>query len=193
MNSDIEGVILAAGFSSRANAFKMALDFDGKSILQRNIEVMYPFCNRIIVVGGYKVEIIKELIKDYDKVELIYNEEYEKGMFSSVKAGIAKVKSARFLFTPGDYPLLSERTYNSLLEVDGEVVIPIYKGRKGHPIVLHNKLIPLILKEPMDSNLKAFIQNREIQLVKVEEKGILMDVDTIEDYEAAKAYFDKNN
>ncbi|TCK97747.1 molybdenum cofactor cytidylyltransferase [Natranaerovirga hydrolytica] len=187
----IEGVILAAGFSSRANAFKMALDFDGRSILQRNIESMYPYCQRMIVVGGYKIDKIKDLTASYNKVEVVFNTDYEKGMFSSVKKGVACVKAEKFFFTPGDYPLITDSILQGLLNAQGQVIIPMFQGRKGHPIMMTKEMIPKILKEPVESNLKVCLQKESITLVEVQEKGILLDVDTMEDYHKAKAYYNK--
>lgn len=113
---DVEGVILAAGYSSRANTFKMELKINKKSILQRCIEALYEDCDNIIVVSGYKHEKISELTKKYSKVRVIYNEEFDKGMFSSVKKGIQNITSSRFLLTPGDYPLISKDIIKKLLK-----------------------------------------------------------------------------
>ena len=48
----IEGVILAAGSSSRAGTFKPALRIGGRSMIVRCIEGMGEVCGRIIVVRG---------------------------------------------------------------------------------------------------------------------------------------------
>ena len=179
---DIEAVILAAGFSSRAGVFKMALDFNGKTMLQRNIESMYKFCNRMIVVGGYQVEKIQALTTAYEKVKVVYNESFQEGMFSSARKGMGFVKAERFFFTPGDYPLLTEEVCKALLEAEGEVIVPSFKGRKGHPILLGNSCIQEIMEEPKDSNLKLYLHKKQCTIIEVDNEGILLDVDTIEDY-----------
>lgn len=100
----IDGVILAAGFSTRANTFKMTLEFKGKTILENVIDNMSLYVDRIIIVGGYRIEEIEKIVKRYEKVELIFNDKYEEGMFSSIKKGISKVSGDKFFLTPGDYP-----------------------------------------------------------------------------------------
>ncbi len=80
----IDGVVLAAGFSSRAGVFKMELPLEGKTLIEHSIEGMHKICDKIIVVGGYRIEKLKEIFCEYSKVEVIFNENYQSGMFSSV-------------------------------------------------------------------------------------------------------------
>jgi len=182
----IDGVILAAGYSSRANAFKMELQIDNKTILQRCIESLYDECNQIIVVSGYKNEKINKLVEGYSKVKVVYNEEFHKGMFSSVKKGIQNVTQKKFLLTPGDYPLISKSVVKRLVNEEREIVIPSFNGKGGHPILLNSSLIKEILDEDEESNLKAFLSRKKCSYLNIDDMGVLMDVDTIEDYEYIK-------
>lgn len=188
---DVEGVILAAGYSSRANTFKMELKINKKSILQRCIEALYEDCDNIIVVSGYKHEKISELTKKYSKVRVIYNEEFDKGMFSSVKKGIQNITSSRFLLTPGDYPLISKDIIKKLLKQKNEIVIPSFNRKGGHPILLSGDLIKEILNEPDDSNLKVYLSRKQCSYINIDDEGILLDVDTIEDYHYVKNIINK--
>lgn len=184
---NVDGVILAAGYSSRANAFKMELKIDEKAILQRCIESLYDECNKIIVVSGYKHEKIEKLVQNYSKVEIIYNEDFHKGMFSSVRKGIRNVTAERFLLTPGDYPLISKEVVKKLLKEKNEIVIPSFNKRGGHPILLSSNLITEILIEPEDSNLKIYLSKKQCSYLNINDEGILLDVDTIEDYNYVKS------
>ena len=138
---NVDGVILAAGYSSRAKTFKMELEVNKKAILQRCIESLYDECNKIIVVSGYKHEKIEKLVQNYSKVQIVYNEEFHKGMFGSVKKGLQNVTAERFLLTPGDYPLISKDIVKKLLKEENEIVIPSFNKRGGHPILLSRNLI----------------------------------------------------
>ncbi|MFT8347942.1 nucleotidyltransferase family protein [Clostridium saccharoperbutylacetonicum] len=183
---NVDGVILAAGYSSRANTFKMELEINKKSILQRCIEALYEDCNNIIVVSGYKHEKIEKLVKNYLKVKVVYNEEFHKGMFSSIKKGIQSVTAERFLLTPGDYPLINKKIVKRLLDEKNEVVIPSFNKRGGHPVLINGSLIKEILAEPEDSNLKIYLNKKQCSYINTDDEGILLDVDTIEDYEYVK-------
>lgn len=179
---NVDAFILAAGYSSRANGFKMEFLVQGKPILQRCIESFYDNCNRIIVVSGFRHEKVKSLTSNYSKVNVIYNEDFDKGMFTSVKKGIKNVYGERFFLTPGDYPFISKEIVQKLLNENNEVIVPSYKGKGGHPILLKNSLIEEILNEPQDSNLKIYLGKKECLFLDVDDENILLDVDTIEDY-----------
>ena len=179
---NIEGVVLAAGYSSRAGAFKMGLDVGGRSVIQRCVDGLVPLCSRIIVVGGYRIEEIQTLLRNYSKVEVVLNTRYAQGMFTSVKEGVARVAADRFFLTPGDYPFVTPEICRSLLGVEGEIIIPTYRGRKGHPILISGSIAQELLGEDDESNLRAFIQRKGFHTLEVNEEGILLDIDTPDDY-----------
>jgi molybdenum cofactor cytidylyltransferase len=107
----IDGIILAAGLSKRAKSFKITLDLGGKTLIENCIEGMYNSCSRIIVIGGYKIENIIPIINKYPKAELVFNENFQDGMYSSVKKGLMQIKAERFFLTPGDYPVVNRSVY----------------------------------------------------------------------------------
>lgn len=178
----IEGIILAAGFSSRANTYKLNLIINGKTILENCIEGMYEICSRIIIVGGYNIDKIKYIPKKYNKVKLILNPNYEAGMFSSIKEGLKYIKEERFFLTPGDYPLIKKDVYKIMANIGKDIVIPAYKNKKGHPVLIKSYLINEIINNTIYSSLKDYIINKDYFIVNVQDKGILLDVDTINDY-----------
>ena len=184
---NVEAVILAAGLSSRAGAFKMELEYEGKKLLERCIEVFYGICSRVIVVGGFKVDRIHSIADAYPGVEVVLNSSFQEGMFSSVREGMRHVRGERFFLTPGDCPLLNEKVCLRMLKEQQDMIVPAYNGRKGHPVLLKGSLAEEILKEPEDSNLKAYINRKGYKLVDVEDEGVLIDIDTQEDYERLKS------
>ncbi|SKA97723.1 molybdenum cofactor cytidylyltransferase [Caloramator quimbayensis] len=183
----VEGIILAAGFSKRANAFKMTLNYKGKTIIENVIDGMLPYVERITVVGGYKIENLEPVIKKYEKVQLIFNEKYEEGMFSSIKKGISTVKGEGFFLTPGDYPLIEGFVYEKLLSIKGDIIIPVYNSKRGHPIFIKSSQIEKI-NDNKYSNLREFINDNNPSYAYVDCIGILKDVDTMEDYKEILKY-----
>jgi molybdenum cofactor cytidylyltransferase len=191
--ADIEGVILAAGLSNRTGVFKMELLLEGKTLIEHTIHNMVGFCSQVIVVGGHKSERIFEITKKYTNVRMVLNPHYRTGMFSSVREGVRHVKAKWFFFTPGDYPLVKKTTYQELLDARfmyplEKILIPVYQGRKGHPIMIKGCLVKELLKESMDSTLRKFINRIGFSPVEVDDDGILVDIDTLEDYEMAKRW-----
>ncbi|MCP5050873.1 MAG: nucleotidyltransferase family protein [bacterium] len=198
MTTELSGIILAAGFSSRAGTFKMELIFNGKPLLQRTVEAMAGVCSHITVVGGHQIERIIRLTNGYDNLRVVMNRDYASGMFSSVKTGVKEVDTEWFFFTPGDYPLVTASVYRQLLEArsaspEGSIFIPVHNGRKGHPVLMKGDLKEELLAEPQDSNLKVFINRKGFVPVETEENSILMDIDTMEDYRNATNGKSKTN
>ncbi len=69
----IEGIILAAGLSSRMGKFKPGLKFNNKTLISINIEAMSAFCSTIIVVGGHQINALSGLVKNYSYVKVVEN------------------------------------------------------------------------------------------------------------------------
>ncbi|MCX6553989.1 MAG: NTP transferase domain-containing protein, partial [Candidatus Aminicenantes bacterium] len=65
-----EGILLAAGCSSRSGTFKMELPLAGKPLLLWSLEAMAAVCRRIIVVAGYAPEKIRNLVNGRPGVEV---------------------------------------------------------------------------------------------------------------------------
>jgi len=178
----ITGIILAGGYSSRAQTNKMMLLINGKPIVEHVILTMKVSCQKIIVVTGHYHDEISQAISHYTDVKIVKNQEYDSGMFSSVLCGLKEVDSDFFL-VPGDYPMIQSSTYKMLKENQGLIRVPVYKGRRGHPIFIKKELIDELLNEPVESNLKVFRDRHQVEYVETKDAGILQDIDTIEDYE----------
>lgn len=177
----VDGIVLAAGLSSRLGRYKLTLDIQGKTVIERCIEPMYDICSRIIVVGGHNYDLLCHTLKPYGKVKLIYNENYTEGMFSSVKEGILHIQQDKFILTPGDYPIIKKETYLKVLSADNDIVVPAYKNIKGHPVLIKSHLIGKILSGGY-SSLREFINEYGFSTICTEDDGILLDIDTHEDY-----------
>ncbi|RKZ26678.1 nucleotidyltransferase family protein, partial [bacterium] len=50
----------------------------------------------------------------------------------------------------------------------------------------NSKLIPELLAEPDDSNLKIFINRKGYNTIEIDEIGIISDIDTMDDYRRLK-------
>lgn len=175
-------MVLAAGFSSRAGTFKMTCELAGKTVIERCIDGMYDLCDRVIVVGGYRIGALSFLINRYRRLKIIYNEDYVSGMFSSVRCGLLDASAGRVFVTPGDYPLIGPLVYKAMLDTDGEIVLPSYLGCTGHPALLARSAVERLLYGDWD-NLHAFIEDTAYTTVAVNEPGILIDLDTPEDFQ----------
>ncbi len=186
----IEGIILAGGYSSRAKNNKMAFELDGMPLILHTAKSMSPHVSRIVIVGGHHYEDIVRIFDGMDRCKVVYNPDYDKGMFSSVQKGMENTTGDVFI-VPGDIPLIKPSTYTALKEAKGNVRVPSYKGKKGHPLFLAQSLRKPLLKRGKDDNLKAFRDSYPLTVVDTEDEGILLDVDTTSDYEKIRNDFER--
>lgn len=189
LNMKVEGIVLAAGLSTRVGTNKLILDIGGKTVIERCIYGMHDICSKIIVVGGNRIEEIENILNKYPKVELIYNSDYLDGMFSSVKKGLMNIKEEKFFLIPGDYPVINKETYKQMLKLDEDIVIPMHKGKKGHPLLMKSHLIEELIKSKQCNTLRDFVNIKGFKSINIEEPGVLMDIDTMEDYQKILLYF----
>jgi len=189
-----DGVILAAGLSTRSRRFKMALPLGDKSVIEWAVEGMVDAVERVLVVVGWQADRVRELLAPglqgpcpqgpCPKVEIVPNPSFRDGMFGSVKVGIAQVRAPCFFLLPGDHPVVGPHVYQQLLAASGEIVVPTFRGRHGHPVRIDSALIPEILDYPASGTLREWIWGKGFATLEVEDEGILLDVDTPEDYQA---------
>ncbi len=176
-----EGIILAAGYSSRAETNKMLLMKNKKSLICHAIDGMKPFTKHIYVITGHYHQDIVRALENIQNVTCIFNKDYQQGMFSSIQTGVSVVRDDFFVL-PGDCPFVQPKTYEILLNGQKEMRVPSFSGRKGHPLFIEKHLIKLLLEEPISSNLKHFRNQHDLEVMDVDDPNITIDIDTIEDY-----------
>jgi molybdenum cofactor cytidylyltransferase len=177
----MDGVLLAAGFSSRAGDFKLAWRIGDRPLIACQVDLFQPFCEKIIVVAGFRIELIRKLLESNSQVQIVENKDFQKGMFSSIQVGVAQV-SNDFYICPADYPAILPTTIQKLNNSQGKIRIPVYQKRKGHPVYFEKECKEGILDEKQDSSLRDYIARIGFTTVEVDDPGILQDIDTKEDY-----------
>ncbi len=177
-----QGIILAAGFSSRVQTNKMLLKINGRYLIEHAILSMKPFTSHIYVVMGHYEKEIKEKIEHLEHVSFITNKHYEQGMFSSIQTGVF-VMDEDFFILPGDCPFVSKKTYNALLQGTKKIRVPSYKYQRGHPIWVDKTLKEDLLKEPFTSNMKAFRNRYDFETIEGNDLHVLDDIDTLKDFQ----------
>jgi len=120
-------------------------------------------------------------------VRVAVNELPGSDMAGSVKAGMSLVErdATGVLVCLCDHPLVSPDTIASITSahsrMPGAIVIPAWRGRKGHPT-----LFPRLLLEDLGTfaTLRDVIghHNTEISILDVDDEGVVLDMDTPEDY-----------
>lgn len=131
----IEGLILAAGLSSRMGRHKLLDRIDGRSVIQRSVMTLLPICDRVSVITGHGAEAVSrdlEALEQLGKVRTVFNPDFELGMLSSFQVGIGAIERNEttgpqlplVLMMPGDMPFVRSETCNYLiLTARGDVAI----------------------------------------------------------------------
>ena len=116
----ISSIILAAGMSKRMKqGNKLLLKYNQSNILQNTIQNLTESnIDEIIIVLGHGFIDVKRTLRDTGG-KIIFNEEYYKGMSSSIIKGIQSInpKSKGVMVCLGDMPKVKTETYNELINV----------------------------------------------------------------------------
>ena len=98
----IETIVLAAGKSSRMDGFKPLLPWSDITIIEKVIDTAKKVSDKVIVVVGFNKELIIEKIQAIRNVEIIVNNDFENGMFSSIMKGVESISGDRFFISLGE-------------------------------------------------------------------------------------------
>ncbi|MGI6256663.1 MAG: NTP transferase domain-containing protein [Anaerovoracaceae bacterium] len=177
----IAAIILAAGENEICN-----IPLIKKEITQlRNGGV-----TDVVVVTGHDGDHVeKELV--HRKVTCVRNHSFRKSqMLDSIKLGIGALAENpdKLLILPADIPSVSEETVNALIGQTGMIVVPTHEGRNGHPILIDQEILPLLGEYTGKRGLRGFIEEIGFQTFEVEDKGILIEANTEDQWEKAVSY-----
>lgn len=181
-------VIVAAGTSSYMKDFKPMLRMGRTTIIKRIITTLKQAgVDSIVVVTGNNANQLEKHISHMGVI-CMRNERYtETQMFDSARIGLEyfQDKCDRILFTPSDIPLFSVQSVLKLLNNSGEILCPYFKGVPGHPLLISSDIIPLLLSYDGKDGLQGAIRQsgKKITRITVDDDGVLMDIDTRQDYE----------
>jgi molybdenum cofactor cytidylyltransferase len=187
---EIFAIILAAGESKRMKEPKMLLAYMGMTIIEKVIEnVLSSNIEKVLVVTGAESEAIIKVISGM-QVTCCYNEHYKEGMLSSVKCGFRSLPEnfeAALVFQ-GDQPFIKPGTIDKIItgyrKSDKGIAIPVYKEKRGHPILIDNKYRKEIENLNADEGLRSLAGrfNEDVLEIEINAQEILRDIDTREDY-----------
>lgn len=191
----LAAIVPAAGLSSRMGRFKPFLPLGEKTVLERVVGLFdLNGIDRVIVVTGKRGDEVGEVARRVG-ADAAHNPDFEQGMYSSILAGVRALPDDvdGFFVLPADIPLVRRETVLQLLHVfDRErpaVLYPRFRGERGHPPLIDSKLLSDILDHDGTGGLRTVLQRHEPDAfdLDVADCGILHDLDTPEDYEAALA------
>jgi molybdenum cofactor cytidylyltransferase len=183
----ISAIVLAAGKSERMGSPKALLPISGRTFLENILDAISRTSieNSVVVVGHHR----KEIEATVRLKSVVFNPHYEKGMITSLQAGIRALPSdasGAFLFLV-DHPLVEPATIETMIMnlAPNRIVLPTFQGRRGHPVLFSSEVLEEILALPSTEGANIVVRKdlRRIVEVPVNAPGILVDVDTPEQFE----------
>ena len=190
---DSWAIILAAGSSRRMGTQKMLLPYGKKTIIETVVDhVLDSSVEHVLVVLGPDPHKIRELLAG-KPVKFCHNALHEDGMLSSVICGFNALpdEAGTALIYLGDQPNIPAEVTNRVLEAYNEelygIVIPVCEHRRGHPLLVDMKYRREVEKLDLEQGLRTLrhLFPEDVLEVEVNEPGILLDIDTHEDYDNA--------
>ncbi len=174
-------------------AFKPLLKWGKRTVIGECVQQMRnsQLADIYVVLGHRESEIRTRLAGT--GVQYGINEDYQKGMLSSIKTGLALLgpNADAALIHLVDQPMVSTHVINRLIDAfesgDKGIILPVHQGKHGHPIIISSKYFDDIMQldENSDEGLRAFVSaHRNDWLeVPVDSPAVLEDIDHPEDYE----------
>jgi len=188
----IAGLILAAGRSRRMGRPKALLPYGETTFLGQIYRAAGDsMLGTVRVVLGHQPEPIIQALGFAPEVVVI-NRDYDLGMLSSLQAGIhaiAPLEPEAVVMLLVDHPRISADLIDSLIAAfrggPGQIVIPAYNGRRGHPVLFGAAVFDDLLDAPLEEGARAVVRGHPelVSEISVDDPGILADIDTPEDYE----------
>lgn len=183
----ISAIVLAAGKSERMGRPKALLPFRGRTFLENILDSIAESSveHTVVVLGHHRAEVERTV----PMPAAVFNEDYEQGMITSLQKGIRALPPAAegaviFLV---DHPVVEVSTIEALIAnfSNKPIVVPVYKGRRGHPVLFGREVLGEILALPHFAGANIVVRKDpgRVLEVPVDAPGVLIDIDTPEQLE----------
>lgn len=190
----VSAIVLAAGESKRMKERnKLLLPFRTKTVIRYVIEnIIAAGLDEVIVVLGHEAEKVKVALTNLS-VKFVLNENFEKGMTTSIQSGIKNATGAGYMIclsdmvmiTSGEYSLMKDKFLQQLEHDSACICLPRYNSEKGNPVIFSSHYSDAILQHREMEGCKTIVQQNKdhIYWIEMNTRHVLQDMDSPEDYE----------
>ena len=159
----LAAVILSGGSSSRMGSPKALLPYQGRPFLDHLLGITHhpKIGVRRVVLGVHAEQIAKAI--DLATDEIVINENWEEGQLSSVHAALRSLPPGTdgIILCLIDHPLVSADLLGHLISdfytSQALIVLPVFEGQRGHPVIFSSKLYGELLAAPIDTGARAVV------------------------------------
>jgi molybdenum cofactor cytidylyltransferase len=181
----LAAIILAAGASRRMGLPKALLGYEGRPFVEHLLEVTsHPEIGLTRVVLGANSEDILSHLK-LDPTMVVINNDWEKGQLSSIHAALRSLPvglTDGVLLCLVDHPLITGALVRELIEKfysSGKpIVLPTYKGKRGHPVIFASALYDELLAAPLEQGARSVVWAHAADILEVPtiEEGVVLNL-----------------
>ena len=188
----VAGVVLAAGESRRMGQLKALLPFGSRTVVEQVLQpLLSADLSEVAVVLGHRAEDIAAVLEPLP-VRLLYNADYRLGMTSSVQVALRSLDPIpdAYLFALVDQPQIAFPVIQALLTAHARthkgLIIPVWQGKRGHPLLLAAAYRPAVLALTPDQGLNVVTRGypQDTLELPIGSDDVLRDMDYQEDYVA---------
>ena len=189
----IAAVLLAAGQSRRMGAFKALLPFGGVSVVEACVaNLREAGASEVVVVLGHRGEEVRAALAGEARVRFAVNDTEGSEMGLSVARGVEAVsdEASAVLVALVDHPAVPPYVIRSLIEArartGARLVVPEWKGRGGHPVLVDLSLREELLSVAHEGGLRALFDARRAEVLRMpaDSPFVTRDMDTWDEYVA---------
>jgi 4-nitrophenyl phosphatase len=188
--SQIAGVLLAAGASTRFGQPKQLLDWGGVPLVTHMADTaLAAGLDPMVAVLGHAAEEVRAALAN-TQVQPVMNWRWREGLSTSVQIGLAMLPpdSTGVVLLQCDQPLVTPNLLQRLIsrfeETAAPIVYPAHGGQRATPVLFARSLFPELAAVTGDQGGRVVIacHAEEAATVEVEDPDVLMDIDTPEEY-----------
>ncbi|MDT8998709.1 nucleotidyltransferase family protein [Paucibacter sp. APW11] len=190
-------VVLAAGrgMRFRGAGHKLVQGLGQTSVLGSTLANALETGLRVVVVCSEALApSVREMIAASDVVVLpergLQGQVLPVGMGHSIAAGVSASGDADgWLILPGDMPMVRARSMRAVGEalLQSPVAFAQYRGLRGHPVGFAAELYSDLIELQGDEGARRLIARYPSAGVELDDAGVLVDVDTVEDLHKLRA------
>ena len=183
-------IVLAAGRSRRMGVQKLLLPFGGQTVITHIVDqLLASSVDEVYVVVGYQWKRISQELSG-QPVSIVKNPNYKSGMLSSVRCGLRAIpqQCLAVLVALGDQPSVTSKLIDQMLQAftatEKRIIVPLYKGKRGHPIMFSELYRNDILAHYDNVGLRGLLHAHpdDVLELTVSTLAVLSDMDYPEDY-----------
>ena len=170
---------------------KALLPYQGRPFLEHLLEITHhpKIGVRRVVLGAHAEPIAKAI--HLNPGEIVINQEWEEGQLSSLQAALRSLPPGTdgMLLCLIDHPLISKDLVDALIEqfyaTNAPVVLPVFQGRRGHPVIFSSKVYGELERAPADVGARGVVwtHTKEVSEYTTAEEGCVLNLNDPETFD----------